>query len=137
MRNFFLLIVVCFLWKGIAESSPRTFDSSIIEELKPKLNTQRIQHFFGSVGVEVLEIDSSVFPEKRISNLHSLDEEGQKQMRTLAIVDFAQPIHPDLTEAHQEIVAGGAIGTTLQKYQWKITNLNSEFILLIVIGEFS
>ncbi|WP_420422700.1 hypothetical protein [Simkania sp.] len=38
---------------------PSAFELQIIEKLKPKLNTQRIEYFFGSVGVEVLDIESS------------------------------------------------------------------------------
>lgn len=114
-----LLVVIC-LPCGLLFGAPRAFDSDIIETLKPKLNTQRIEYFFGSVGVEVLDIESSAFVEKRVSNLHSVHENGQKIMRTLAIVDFNQPVHPKLSPAHQEIVDGGPIGTTLKKHDWKI-----------------
>lgn len=55
--------------------------------LKQKLNSDRIKFLFGSYGVDPLNIQSSVFPNSRISNLHSTHD-GKKIMRTLAVVNF-------------------------------------------------
>ncbi|MCB1075377.1 MAG: hypothetical protein KDK59_07560 [Simkania sp.] len=93
----------------------------VVQSLKPKLNTERIEYFFGNSGVELLEIDSPAFVEKRISNLYSIDNTGRKIMRCLAIVDFTVPIHYNLTDSHQEICTGSPIGTTLKKHGWSIT----------------
>ncbi|MGE0199126.1 MAG: hypothetical protein AB7N99_08270 [Simkaniaceae bacterium] len=121
MKTFSSLLAILSLSCGLLFGTPRAFDPQVIETLKSKLNTQRIEYFFGSIGVEVLDIESSAFVEKRVSSLYSIDEQGQQIMRTLAIVDFNQPVHPDLRQAHLEILKGGAIGTTLQKHDWKIT----------------
>lgn len=120
LKFFSYVLTVTCLSYGLLFGSPREFDSQVIESLKSKLNTQRIEYFFGSVGVDVLDIESSAFIEKRVSNLHSLHENGKKVMRTLAIVDFNQPVDPQLRQVHQEIKDGGAIGATLQKHDWKI-----------------
>ena len=93
----------------------------LIKELKPRLNTQRIEYFFGNSGVEILPIDSPMFTEKRVSNLYSADENHHKTMRCLAIVDFATPVHAELIEVHQSIRAGSPIGETLKQCGWDIT----------------
>ena len=92
---------------------------SVVELLKPKLNSDRIEYFFGSYGVDPLNIDSQVFPSSRIANLYSI-EDGKKIMRTLAVVDYFQPLHPDLCKVHQEIVNGKSIGIALREHGWTI-----------------
>lgn len=87
----------------------------IVGQLKPKLNSDRIAYFFGSYGVEQIEIPNSPFGECRIANLYSLHNE-EKIMRTLAIVEFHQPVHEELKEAHQEICQGASIGIALKKH---------------------
>lgn len=94
-------------------------EPEIVEVLKPKLNSERIEYLFGSYGVDPLNINSPLFPDNRISSLHSVHD-GVKVMRTLAVVDFIKPLHSDLKDAHQEIVSGKSIGTVLQSYGWKI-----------------
>ncbi|MCB1074799.1 MAG: hypothetical protein KDK59_04615 [Simkania sp.] len=120
MKIFTYLLSSICLCSGLLFGVPRAFEPQDINRLKPLLNTQRIEYFFKSSGVEVLDIESSAFIEKRVSNLHSVDEDGKKIMRTLAIVDFNQPVPTELRTAHQEIMGGGPIGTTLQKHSWEI-----------------
>ena len=90
-----------------------------INNLKNKLNSERIQDIFGIYAVELLPINSKNFPDARISNLHSLDK-GRKITRTLAIVDFFGDLPQELQECHKKIVAGGSIGSTLKGCGFKI-----------------
>jgi hypothetical protein len=91
----------------------------VVEALIPKLNSDRIAHFFGNYGVEQISLDSSLFGECRISNLYSIHQE-QKFMRTLAVVQFHQPVHQELQQVHQEILQGESIGIALRKNGWKL-----------------
>ena len=72
-----------------------------------------------SYGVDPLDIKSPVFPASRIANLHSMHQD-KKIMRTLAVVDFFQPMHPDLNGVHREIIEGKSIGIALRDQGWKI-----------------
>ncbi len=113
MLAFSLIVCVC-------EADSNLFRPEVVNLLKPKLNTQRIEYFFGSSGVELLEIISPSFVEKRVSNLYSMHD-NEKIMRCLAIVDFTQHVHSDLAGVHQEIRAGNPIGATLKRHGWNIS----------------
>ena len=121
MKIFRLILLLLFSHALAAQIDPQ-----IIAPLKSKLNSERIEHLFGSYGVELLDINSPDFSENRISNLHSLHN-GVKVMRTLAIVDFAKPVHGDLIDAHDEIQAGGSIGAVLKRDGWKISKVPLHF----------
>lgn len=108
-RFFFFLF---FLSTAVAAPEIQQY---IVEQLKPKLNSDRIEYFFGSYGVDPLEMDS-IF---RVANLYSL-ENGKKVMRTLAVVDYFQPVDPALLDVHQQIVEGKSIGIALRDKGWKI-----------------
>ncbi len=41
-------------------------------------------------------------------------------MRTLAVVDFFQPVDLSLTDVHSEIMSGKSIGIALREQEWKI-----------------
>jgi hypothetical protein len=101
-----------------SEAAPEV-EQEIVEFLKPKLNSDRIQYFFGSYGVDKLDIDSPVFPNSRIASLHSIHQ-GKKIMRTLAIVDFFQPVDDELNSVHSEIIEGKSIGIALREQGWMI-----------------
>jgi hypothetical protein len=103
---------------GTSFASPE-IQPNVVELLKPKLNSDRIEYFFGSYGVDPLDIDSLAFPFSRIANLHSLNH-GKKIMRTLAVVDYFQPQNPSLCTVHREIVAGKSIGIALREDGWTI-----------------
>lgn len=79
------------------------------------LNSDLIRGRFGSYGVEVLHASER----QRITNLYS-DEQGQKVMRTFAVVDFAEPVPPALAEFHARIVAGESIGEVFRSANWAI-----------------
>ncbi len=91
----------------------------VVEILIPKLNSDRIAYFFGNYGVDQISLNSSPLGECRISNLYSVHHE-QKFMRTLAVVQFHQPIHEKLQQVHNEISQGGSIGIALRKNGWKL-----------------
>ena len=90
-----------------------------VAQLIPKLNSQRIESFFGSYGIEKIDCTDSVFPDSRISNLYSI-EGAHKVMRTLAIVDFNPSMDPDLLSVHEEVLNGKSIGIALQQAGWTI-----------------
>ena len=115
---FILSWIICSLFGGISEAAPE-IQPKVVEFLKPKLNSDRIEYFFGSYGVDPLEIASPAFPSSRISNLYSIHQ-GKKIMRTLAVVDFFQPVHPDLTDVHHEILEGKSVGIALREEGWNI-----------------
>ncbi len=115
------LSIFCF-FVGTTEAAPKVLQQEIVDLLKPKLNSDRIEYFFGSYGVDALKMESSVFPSSRIANLYSIHD-GKKIMRTLAIVDFFQPVHSDLTEVHQQIIEGKSIGIALKEKGWVIRKI--------------
>lgn len=84
-------------------------DDELIKELKPLLNSGRIERLFGNCTTEVLFQEN----ELRISNLYS-KEGDKKTMRTCAIVTFSDKIPEQVQEAHKEISRGGSIGSTLK-----------------------
>ena len=85
------------------------------EQLRPLLNSERIQSCFGSYGVEVLEQEGLL----RISSLYSLDGE-QRITRTLAISEFAAGLPADLQQPYQAIRAGASMGATLEAAGWRV-----------------
>lgn len=139
-KSFFAFCLILITLFGVAVETTTWAVPEIRQEtidlLKPKLNSDRIEYFFGSYGVDPLDIDSPVFPLSRISNLHSL-EHGKKVMRTLAVVDYFQPVSPELANVHQEIKEGKSIGIALREHGWIIhknpvffgvTNLSPELM---------
>ncbi len=114
---FFALSLIAFsFFIGTSEAVPE-IQRETVALLKPKLNSDRIEYFFGSYGVDALKIESPVFPASRIANLYSIHQ-GKKIMRTLAVVDFFQPISSDLQEVHREIIEGKSIGIALRDRGW-------------------
>lgn len=120
MKKLFLFLTLLLPFQSIYAAPEISKD--VVEHLTPKLNSDRIAYFFGSYGVEPIEFRDSPFGECRIANLYSLDG-NEKIMRTLAIVDFKQPVHDELKEVHQEIVQGQSIGIALKKAGWNVEKL--------------
>ncbi len=122
-KNFFalsLMVVSLFFGTPLAAfSTALEIQQETVNLLKPKLNSDRIVFFFGNYGVDPLDIDSPVFPLSRISNLYSAHE-GKKIMRTLAVVDYFQPISSELCDVHREIGEGKSIGIALREHGWNI-----------------
>lgn len=117
MRKYILSLAILLL--GTSAHAACEIDPQKVAYLKPKLNSDRIEYFFGSYSIDALDIDSAIFPESRIANLHSVHE-GKKIMRTLAIVDYFLPVQAELQEAHHEIVKGKSIGIALRDKGWTI-----------------
>jgi len=86
--------------------------------LKPGLlNSTRIELKFGSYGVQILAQDqvSGI----RLSSLYS--EHGtEKIARTIAFTQYEANLDDRLKMAHQKILEGGSIGSTLKKYGFDI-----------------
>jgi len=85
------------------------------EQLRPLLNSERIQSCFGSYGIEVLSQGGNL----RVSSLYSLDGE-QRVTRTLAISKFASELPDSLEDAYQAIRAGASMGATLESAGWRV-----------------
>lgn len=86
-----------------------------------ELNSERIERLFGSYRVDVLEQSAH----HRLANLHSIHD-STPICRTLAIVRYHRPVAAELRDAHQEILAGGSIGATLQNRGWRVKKLNQQ-----------
>ncbi len=91
------------------------------EELRPLLNSERIERIFGSYGIEVLESEPI-----RVSNLYS-QENGKQVCRTFAIVDFSDSIPETLSAPYREIRKGGSLGATLKNAGWEIEKRHEFF----------
>lgn len=88
--------------------------------LQPELlNSERIEHRFGSYGIDVLSQKAGV----RRSNLYSGSGETRTS-RTYAVVRFVDPA-ADLADEHQAVIAGQSIGSTFQAAGWQIQKINS------------
>jgi len=85
------------------------------DQLRPLLNSERIQNCFGSYGVEIIEQEGNL----RISSLFSLDGD-QRITRTLAISEFADKLPPDLLPVYQFIREGASMGSTLEAAGWRV-----------------
>ena len=80
------------------------------------LNSDRIEARFGSYGVEIL----SQTPRRRISSLYS-ETDGERTMRTYAVVDFLAPDRDAYANEHRRIVDGASSGATLRAAGWTLT----------------
>ncbi len=128
MKNY--IIFQSFLVRFFALLCPSLFplqfvqaaqalNQEVVKTLTPTLNSDRITHFFGNYGVDQIALNFSPFGECRVSNLYSIHN-TEKFMRTLAIVQFHQPIHEELQPVHQAILQGESIGIALRKNGWKL-----------------
>ena len=102
------------------------------EQLRPLLNSERIQACFGSYGVEVLVQQGNL----RISSLYSLgdctnDFVGKASCgrplaaeshitRTLAISEFATDLPEALQTPYRAIRDGASMGATLEAAGWRV-----------------
>ncbi len=113
------LFPVAFMIGGVACRNIATPPQ--YEELRPLLNSERIERIFGSYGIEVLESEPI-----RVSNLYSQENE-RKICRTFAIVDFSDSIPEALSAPYREIREGGSLGATLKKAGWEIEKRHEFF----------
>jgi hypothetical protein len=109
-------------WRAAAWLMAFATASWLVACSQPLLNSERIEHRFGSYGVELLEAGST----HRASLLYSLDAAGGRIGRTLALVRFADPLPAGLAQQHVEILAGGSIGAVFRKAGWDVRKTNLE-----------
>ena len=88
-----------------------------IEELRPLLNSERIEACFGSYGVEVLCQDGGW----RVSSLYSFGKAGTRVTRTLAVTHFREQVPADLDSVLKLIRDGASIGATLKANGWAVS----------------
>ena len=113
-----------FLWLGIllavqigcSSRAYRNLGPETISKLRPLLNSERIQHQFGSYGIDVLAQSD----EQRVSDLYSGAGSG-KITRTLALVEYIHPRDTTLVGIHRRIVSGGSIGATFKAAGWQVS----------------
>jgi hypothetical protein len=79
------------------------------------LNSERIEQYFGSYGIEVLASEAGM----RRSNLFSY-EGNVATCRTYAVVQFADQLDERYDEAHRKVLAGESIGATFKEDGWDI-----------------
>jgi hypothetical protein len=80
------------------------------------LNSERIEHQFGSYGVEVLHADAAT----RISSLYSSDGPANRTTRTYAVVEFALPVDQRILAEHERVIAGASLGQVFVNAGWHI-----------------
>ena len=79
------------------------------------LNSERIEHSFGSYGVDVLRSGDDV----RVASLFS-DDGNDKVTRTFAVVTFSSRINAALAGEHAAISSGQSLGAVFKSAGWDI-----------------
>lgn len=79
------------------------------------LNSERIEHRFGSYGIEVLASEAGL----RRSSLFSL-ENDVRVCRTYAIVRFREDPDTSIGVEHARVLAGNSLGEVFKSNDWKI-----------------
>ena len=92
------------------------------EQLRPLLNSERIESCFGSYGVEVIEQHDNL----RVSSLYS-QHEDKRITRTLAVTRFYTELPAELEKPLQLILAGGSMGSTLEAAGWRVEKRHRYF----------
>ncbi len=103
----------------------KTSSEYTAEQLRPLLNSERIELIFGSYGIDVLESNSSI----RVSSLYS-QRDHQKKTRTFSVVQYPAVIDPLFSAEHDAILAGQSIGLVFKQNGWTIDKRNQYFGLL-------
>lgn len=102
--------------------SPSTFPPAVLAEIQSAceaepalLNSERIEHRFGSYGISVLRSEAGL----RRSSVYSMN--GQERVcRTYAVVRFAAQPDEGYREEHAKILAGNSIGAIFRSHGWDI-----------------
>ena len=79
------------------------------------LNSERIEHRFGSYGIEVLASEAGL----RRSSLYSLDGDIPT-CRTYAVVRFVDQLDDHYREEHTKVLAGNSIGAIFRSHGWDV-----------------
>jgi hypothetical protein len=109
MRKLPLLVGICILSVS-AISQPNTNN-----EQEQLLNSERIFQKFGSYGIELINQKDDI----RQTSLYSENEHG-RVTRTFATVKFLEPIPVEISNLHEQILAGSSIGATFKGAGWEI-----------------
>ena len=88
------------------------------------LNSERIAERYGNYGIEILQAGNG----RRLSSLYSTGN-GQKTMRTLALVEFTGADHALVTKEHKRVLAGESIGAVFKEQGWTIEKISSRYCL--------
>jgi hypothetical protein len=88
------------------------------------LNSERIEQRYGNYGIEILQTGNN----RRLSSLYSV-RDGQKTMRTLALVEFTATDDEPLAREHQRILAGESIGAVFKEEGWTIDKISLRYCL--------
>jgi hypothetical protein len=137
LTSCLLLLVSC----AAHQDRPKGAACPTYEQLRPMLNSERIESCFGSYGVEIVEqqgnlrisslytlaVDNPAIGRER-GSLHPGDEQSVgeslaadiRTTRTLAISEFATDLPPSLDTAYQAIRGGASMGATLQAKGWRV-----------------
>jgi hypothetical protein len=107
-------LLTCFVFSSSAWAASASCPP--IEEMRPLLNSERIEACFGSYGVEVLCQDGDL----RISNLYSDGDYDKHFTRTLAVTRFREEPPMELGAALGRIREGASIGSTLKAEGWRV-----------------
>lgn len=111
MLKFGRILLICTLWLMACQTIAQK-DAWLAPNI---LNSQRIELKFGSYGVDILAQNHT----SRLANLYSFYE-GQKSTRTLAFTRYHLPMDKALLLAHEEILKGGSIGSTLKNHGFQV-----------------
>jgi hypothetical protein len=79
------------------------------------LNSERIEHQFGSYGIDVLASEAGL----RRSSLYSLDN-GERICRTYAVVRFTEELDSSFGPLHAKVLAGNSLGKVFKENGWSI-----------------
>ena len=118
MHRAFVSLVSVFAFAvlfGVAAQQPAAPDREL-------LNSERIEHAFGSYGIEVLSSTSAV----RVSKLFSTHD-GREICRTFAVVAFPSSIDDAIATEHSLILQGGSIGATFAAAGWQVSKVHHYF----------
>ena len=116
----FLLILVCAPYSLLAEQGTARLSDGL-------LNSERIAQRFGNYGIEV----GSQNRDHRVSNLYS-EEKGTRTTRTLAVVDFLEPVSPSIAALHESVLSGASLGATFKSNGWRVSKINFNIEKLVV-----
>ena len=86
------------------------------------LNSERIAERYGNYGIEILQSGNG----RRLSSLYSTGD-GQRTMRTLALVEFIGADNALVTKEHERILAGESIGVVFKEQGWSIEKISSRY----------
>lgn len=84
-----------------------------------RLNSERIEHRFGSYGVDVLRSEDGY----RVSSLYSGTDAG-KVTRTFAVVSFSDRINAALAREHSDVRSGKSVGAVFKSAGWTLEKHN-------------